>query len=293
MPPLPPLAPPPDGPPARMRVRFWGVRGSIPTPGAGNAGVGGNTACVSVALPDGTTCVFDLGTGARALGAHLLEAGAPGEAPAPLDLHVFLSHFHWDHIQGMPFFAPLYGAGHRVTFYASEQEGGVSDLLEAQMQAPFFPVGFDMLAADRAYVALHQHEAVEVGALRVLPFAVHHTQHVLGFRLEAHGASFVYCTDYEHGQAEHDAVLREAIRGVDLFVCDAQYTPEEYATRKGWGHSTWVDATRLAAEAGVGTLALFHHDPAHDDAFMADLLGAARAAFPGTVLAREGLVLDL
>lgn len=285
--------PPQDGLPDRMRIRFWGVRGSIPTPGEANAGIGGNTACVGVTLPDGTECILDLGTGARALGAHLIRAHQAEDQKAPLDLHVFLSHFHWDHIQGMPFFAPLYGPGNRITFYASEKEGAVDALLEAQMQAPFFPVSFDMLAAERRYIPLFRGEPVQIGALTVRPFAVHHTQHVFGFRLDAHGASFVYCTDYEHGEAAHDAVLREAIRGVDLFVCDAQYTPEEYATRKGWGHSTWVDATRLAAEAGVGMLALFHHDPAHDDARLLDILSAAQTAFPDTVLAQEGLVLDL
>ncbi len=278
--------------PERMRVRFWGVRGSIPTPSPEVMGVGGNTACVGVTLADGTECVLDLGTGARDLGAHLVGAD-DGVEEGALDLHVFLSHFHWDHIQGLPFFAPLYGAGNRVTFYASEAEGAARQLLQGQMQPPFFPVDFAALPAERRYVPLVSGRIVRVNALTVRPFAVHHTQHVLGFRLDAHGASFVYCTDYEHGDAALDALLLEVAQGVDLFVCDAQYTPDEYATRQGWGHSTWEHAARLAKAAGVKRLALFHHDPAHDDAALAAIAEAARAVFPATILAREGLVLDL
>ncbi|MDX1421148.1 MAG: MBL fold metallo-hydrolase [Rubricoccaceae bacterium] len=286
--PLPsPATPAPDG--YRMRVRFWGVRGSIATPRPETLGVGGNTACVEVRTQGGAPLVLDLGTGARRLGAALVhEAGGTA-----LDLHVLLSHFHWDHIQGFPFFAPLYGASNRITLYASAAEGSPQALLEGQMQAPYFPVDFDALPARPRFVTLTPDEPLDIGGVRVVPFPVRHTQHVLGYRLEAGGASVVYCTDYEHGDAEADALLAERAAGAGLLICDAQYTPEEYAVREGWGHTTWEVAARLAADAGVGRLALFHHDPTHGDAELATILQAAQAIFPDTLLATEQTVVDL
>lgn len=271
-----------------MRVRFWGVRGSIATPLPETLGVGGNTACVEVRTPEGPPLVLDMGTGARALGAALVR-----EAGGVLDLHVLLSHFHWDHIQGFPFFAPLYGAGNGVTVYASAVDGPPHALLVSQMQAPYFPVDFDALPAALRFVTLEAGHTIRIGNVTVRPFPVHHTQHVLGFRLEAAGASVVYCTDYEHGNADADARVEAMAAGADLLICDAQYTPEEYAVREGWGHTTWERAARLAGRAGVGRLALFHHDPTHDDDTLAQILGAARAIFPPTLLATEQTVVDL
>ncbi|NNF56834.1 MAG: MBL fold metallo-hydrolase [Rhodothermaceae bacterium] len=279
----------PEGTPERMRVRFWGVRGSIPTPQAENLGVGGNTACVEVRLPDGSCCAFDAGTGARPFGAYLLHE-ADGAA---LDLHLFLSHFHWDHIQGLPFFAPLYAPTSRLTIYASDHDGPPADLITEQMQEPFFPVAFEELPAETRIEPIHGIDPVRLDAATVHPFPVHHTQFVLGYRLESHNASVVYCTDYEHGDAELDALLVETAAGADLLICDAQYTPEEYATRQGWGHTTWEWAARLAREAEVGHLALFHHDPAHDDEMLAQILEAAQGLFPHTILATEGVAVDL
>lgn len=287
--PAPPPAPVPDAAPYRLRVRFWGVRGSIATPMPETLGVGGNTSCVEVRAAGGPPLVLDLGTGARALGDALVHT-ADGAA---LDVSVLLSHFHWDHIQGFPFFAPLYGPGNRVTLYASAADGRPRDLLEGQMQAPYFPVDFDALPAAVRFVTLMPFEAVEVGGVRVVPFPVHHTQHVFGFRLEAGGASAVYCTDYEHGDPAADALVTEMAAGADLLICDAQYTPEEYATREGWGHTTWEVAARLARRAGVGRLALFHHDPTHADADLDAILDATRTIFPDTLLATEHTEVDL
>jgi phosphoribosyl 1,2-cyclic phosphodiesterase len=268
----------------RLRLRFWGVRGSIPTPQAEFLGVGGNTACVEVRAPGAPAVVLDAGTGARALG-HALAWEA---AEAPLDLHLFLTHFHWDHIQGLPFFAPLYAAGQRVTIYAWEAEGGIRDLLAMQMRAPFFPVPFSDIPAALEFVPLEPGARVDVGAVSVRAFPVRHTQPALGFRLEAHGAAAVFATDHEHGEPAYDDGLRGAAAGADLLICDAQYTPEEYAARQGWGHTTWAEAARFAADAGAARLALFHHDPTHDDATLAQVLADARARFPATLLATEG-----
>ncbi len=268
----------------RMQIRFWGVRGSIPTPAPTHVRTGGNTACVEVRLPDGSACILDMGTGARELGRRLvLESN--GEA---MDLHVFISHFHWDHIQAVPFFAPLYEENCRITFYSSETDGEPLDLLAEQMREPFFPVAFDGLPADTRQVVLHAGIRVEVGNLSITPFPVHHTQFVFGYKVEANGATIVYCTDYEHGNAELDALLTRTAAGADLLICDAQYTPEEYAHCIGWGHTTWEHAANLAATARVKRLALFHHDPAHNDDQLAQILSDAQRIFPHTMLAMEG-----
>lgn len=267
-----------------MQVRFWGVRGAIPTPSITHMRTGGNTACVEVCLNDETTCILDLGTGARDLGMRLVEESR-GE---PLDLHVFLSHFHWDHIQAIPFFAPLFDKGNCVTFYSSNADGEPRKLLMQQMRKPFFPIDFEGLGAETRTVVLEGEKPIRLGKLSVTPFQVHHTQFVFGYKIESNGASVVYCTDYEHGNIRLDALLAEIAAGTDLLICDAQYTPEEYARCIGWGHTTWEHAARLAARTRVKRLALFHHDPTHDDEQLAEILSAARVIFPNTVLATEG-----
>jgi len=283
---LPSPADPPASaaPPARLTARFWGVRGSIPTPQAGYLGVGGNTSCVEVRAPDGTVLVLDAGTGVRALG-YALAAEAAGQ---PMHVHVALSHFHWDHLQGLPFFAPLFAAGHKVSFYAVTDDNRLDRLLQGQMCFPYFPVPFHELEAATNTVSLREGEPFEVGPMTVRPFPVNHPQGAHGFRIECGGATLVYATDYEHGAPAFDAGLREFVRGADVLISDAQYTPDEYALRGGWGHTTWERAAALATEAGVGRLYLFHHDPAHDDAALGRIRAAAREHFPATELACEG-----
>ena len=276
------MVPPPA--PARLTVRFWGVRGSTPTPQAGWLGVGGNTACVEVRAADGTRVVLDMGTGARGLG-YALAAEAAGEPGAT---HVLLSHFHWDHLQGLPFFAPLYIPGQTVRFYAATETDRLGEFLRGQMAFPYFPVPFPDLAAATEAVEIEAGIAFEVGPMTIRPFPVYHPQGAHGFRIEAGGAVVVYATDYEHGSPAHDEGLREVSRGADVLISDAQYTPSEYDLRKGWGHTTWERAADLAAEVGVGRLFLFHHDPAHDDAALDRICEQARERFPATDLAMEG-----
>ena len=218
--------PPQD--PARLTVRFWGVRGSIPTPQPGHLGVGGNTSCVEVRSADGTVLVLDAGTGARPLG-YALAAEAAGE---PMKIHVALSHFHWDHLQGLPFFAPLFAAGHEVTFYAVTDDDRLDRLLQGQMCFPYFPVPFGDLAAATQTVSVREGEPFTVGPMTVRPFPVNHPQGAHGFRIECAGATVVYATDYEHGVPRFDAGLREAARGADLLISDAQYTPDEYTASR-------------------------------------------------------------
>ncbi len=266
-----------------INVRFWGVRGSIPTPTASHLGTGGNTACVEVQHSSGSSCILDMGTGAHELG-HQLVTQSKQE---PLDLHVFLSHFHWDHIQAIPFFAPLFHERNSVTFYGSDLEGAPFDLLNEQMSVPFFPISFNNLAAKTKQIVLKDDEPVQVGKLTVTPFPVHHTQFVFGYKVEAGGNSVIYCTDYEHGIQKYDERLIENASDADLLICDAQYTPEEYSKRIGWGHTTWERAARVAAQANVKQLALFHHDPGHDDIQLGEILNAAQQIFPNTLLATE------
>ncbi len=273
----------------RLTVRFWGVRGSIPTPDPGNLGVGGNTSCVEVVAHDGTRLILDAGTGARALG-FALAAEAAGEAG---EVHVALSHFHWDHLQGLPFFAPLYTPGQTVRFYAATADDRLDALLRGQMVSPYFPVPFVDLAAVTETVRVVDGEPFTVGPMTIRPFPVFHPQGAHGFRIECDGAVVVYATDYEHGSSTHDEGLCEVARDADVLISDAQYTPEEYALRQGWGHTTWQHAADLAADAGVGRLFLFHHDPAHDDAALHRIRELARRRFPDTELATEGLEVQI
>jgi phosphoribosyl 1,2-cyclic phosphodiesterase len=268
----------------RLRLRFWGVRGSIPTPDAGFMGVGGNTACVEVRAPDAPIVALDAGTGARAFGHALAKAAAD----AVLDVHLFLTHYHWDHIQGLPFFAPLYGPRCRVTIYGWEADGGLESLLSGQMRAPYFPVPWSTVPAEVHLKPLRPGKRVDLGALSIEPFELRHTQPTLGFRLTAHGARAVFATDHEHGVERYDDGLREAAAGAGVLVCDAQYTPEEYEARRGWGHTTWREAARFGLDAGAQRVALFHHDPTHDDPALAGVLDAARAVNPRVLLACEG-----
>ena len=281
----------PDRPPAaaRLSVRFWGVRGSIPTPEPGFLGVGGNTSCVEVVAADGTTLVLDAGTGVRALG-YALAARAAGQEG---EVHLALSHFHWDHLQGLPFFAPLYTPGQTVRFYAATDDREMLALLRGQMTHPYFPVPFGDLAAATATHQVRDGEPFTVGPMTVRPFPVYHPQGAHGFRIECDGASVVYATDHEHGSPAHDEGLREVCQGADVLISDAQYTPDEYPLREGWGHTTWKHAADLAAGAGVGRLFLFHHDPSHDDAALERICAQAQGHFAATALATEGLVVTV
>ncbi len=272
-----------------MRVRFWGTRGSIATPGPHTVRFGGNTSCVQVTTDSGSCLILDCGTGVRALGASLMA-----RASQPVTATILLSHTHWDHIQGFPFFAPLFIPGNRVTVCGPEGSGkSLREVLSGQMEFTYFPVEIDQLPAAIAFRELaegvHEFEGV-----RVVAQFLHHPAMTLGYRIEADGATVVYVCDHEpfsetlwHGhptsiQAEsivHEGDRRHArfMAGADLVIHDAQYTPEEYPAKKNWGHSTYEYAVALAAASGVRALALTHHDPTHDDAFVAGIEERARA----------------
>ncbi|MFZ5482500.1 MAG: MBL fold metallo-hydrolase [Myxococcota bacterium] len=253
-----------------MEIKFWGVRGSIAVSGARYARAGGNTSCVEL-VHAGERLVLDGGTGLRALGeTHV----------GPMRAVVLFSHVHWDHIQGVPFFGPAYHPDSELVLVGA----GLREALAAQMRAPTFPVGLDAL---RARIEWRDAAPLQIGPFRATPVALRHPNGVVAWRVEAGGASVVYATDTEHAGVV-DPRLVELARGADLLVHDAQYTPEEYPTRRGWGHSTWLEAAEAAVAAKVGRLALFHHDPARDDDTLAVIEDRARARFGGAFAAREG-----
>ena len=270
-----------------MRLKIWGVRGSIPTPSASHLEHGGNTPCVEVRADDGTLCIFDAGSGLRKAGGALVE-----EFGATLPTcNIFLSHYHWDHIQGIPFFAPMYGQKHRVAFRASGELGKVRGLLWGQMSTPYFPVNLGDLVAQHSFEELGAE--IKIGSVRIHLFALTHPQGSYGYRVEADGKVFVYACDHEHGVKAADMRLRDFAQGADVLICDAQYTPDEYPSRRGWGHGTWLESTAVARDACARQLMLFHHDPDHDDACMDAIEAEASTVFENTVAGREGYTIDL
>ena len=274
-----------------VTVRFWGVRGSVPSPGAQTAGFGGNTSCVEVHC-GGETIILDAGTGLRGLGERLAASGRPVVAS------ILVSHVHWDHIQGFPFFPPLFLPDTELALYGRPDHGSLESALRHQMTAPNFPVQLGAVPAALTYGELDLAQPFEVGAAVVRAARLNHPDGVIAYRIEYDGRAIVFATDTEHYPEEIDRDLVALAEGADLLIYDAQYTPEEYAgviggAREGWGHSTWVEGIRVARAAGVGSLVLFHHDPAHDDAAVSAIERSARTVLPGTVAAREGLEIHL
>lgn len=268
-----------------MKVRFWGVRGSIPTPGAATAEYGGNTSCVEVTSGAGATLVLDAGTGLRVFGLDYLK-----RKNASKTIPLLISHSHWDHIQGFPFFVPVHIPGYTIEIYG---DGEIRKSLAAQMRPPVFPVDFRKLPSNIKYHTVED-SVFKVADFKITPFTLVHPQKVLGFRIEAGGKCIVYATDTEHKFDAREKNIIKAIKGADMLLYDAQYTPEEYdGGRTGWGHSTYLAGIDVAKKANVKTLVLFHHEPTHDDAAVNQILKEARKKFPNTIAAREGLILDV
>lgn len=265
-----------------MLVRFWGTRGSLPTPGPGTVRYGGNTSCIEVRSGQ-SVAIFDCGTGARGLGASL-AAESTG-----LTAHLFLSHVHWDHIQGFPFFLPVFLPTADLEVYgAPGMEVGLEESLSGQMQYTYFPVRLDDLSSHMSFYEVGE-DSFRAGEFDVATQYLNHTCPAVGYRLMVGGASVAYLSDHEpfwpHDTAgrpedllHHPANRRHArfAEGADLLIHDAQYLSEEYPARRGWGHSTIDYAVDVAISAGVRRLALFHHDPMRDDAAMDRLLARAR-----------------
>lgn len=272
------------------RLRFWGVRGSVPTPLAANLGYGGNTSCVSVSLGPDDHIILDCGTGIRDFGESLVARGAR----VPGRYRVFFSHYHLDHVQGLPFFLPLYDPLSAITFHGFESGGRtVEQVLKTLIAPPYFPVPLAEVPAKVDYVTLDEAPRT-YGDLRVESLPLNHPNGSFSYRLVRGDRRIVYATDHEHGDEETDTALTRFAQGADFLIYDATYVPSEYEMlRRGWGHSTWYEGVRVARAAGAKTLVLFHHHPDHTDEQLEAVLRVAREELASVEIAREGMELPL
>jgi len=273
-----------------MLIKFWGVRGSTPTPQTENMRYGGNTSCVEVRL-DGRIYVFDCGTGFRVLGHHLQQEFGD----QPFAAHVFVSHFHWDHIQGMPFFRPFYdNPNAHFCLHSSSRTRSLKQVMAEQMASPYFPVDLDRMTARRDFYDIENGRLHMGDGIQIKTEYLNHPQGCLGFRLETREGVLVYATDNEPGDSDFDKTVRKLAEGADILIYDAQYLPEEYAARRrGWGHSHWREAVNVVMESGAKELILYHHDPDHTDAIVDKVVQDARNYYPKVRAAAEGMEIRL
>ncbi|MFQ5432968.1 MAG: MBL fold metallo-hydrolase [Nitrospinota bacterium] len=291
-----------------MKLRFWGVRGSIPTPGPNTQHYGGNTSCLQFSDDGEPMVILDAGTGIRGLGMDLLK-----RFPNNKEIHLFFSHTHWDHIQGLPFFAPLYVPGYKIKIYGPvHYEKSLEEILERQMEYTYFPVRVAELAAELTYRELKEEE-FNVGGYKVKSKYLNHPVLCLGYRFEKNGKVLVYCTDHEpyynfledeETEDEMNVIVQEQnnrlvefVRGADLLVLDTQYTKEEYPSHIGWGHSSTNHSIDIAIRGGVKRYALFHHDPDRTDERQTEIVEDLQKNVNGPMKeifsAREGLEIDI
>lgn len=272
-------------------VRFWGVRGSLPTPGPETLKYGGNTSCVEIRAKD-KIFIVDMGSGARLMGKELAQE-------APLDVNILISHYHWDHICGIPFCGILYDPRNTVNIYGEgRRKKGLKAILGGQMKYPYFPVGLDVFQADIKYHTIDDRTTIDYGDVTVKTAPLNHPQSSLAYRVSYKGKSVVYCSDNEH-QDEMPDQMADLIRGCDLLIYDAAYTDDEYTGRTGsgskigWGHSTWDEAIRTAKHLEVDQLYIFHHDPMHNDKEIDRLVKECREEYDKIEASQEGKLVKL
>jgi phosphoribosyl 1,2-cyclic phosphodiesterase len=256
-----------------MEIKFWGTRGSIPAPGAQTLEFGGNTTCVEVVLANGQRVVIDGGTGLRLLGQHLMEGHVP------CHVHLLLTHGHWDHLLGIPFFEPIYHESTKVIVDGWPPAfQGMTRVFDSHMGDGFFPVAFDHLKATIDYLNTVANGTLDLDGVLIDSIRLNHPQGGLAFRFREGKHTMVFITDNELGAARGKRFPEfvEFVRGCDLLIHDAQYVPEEISERRGWGHSTYEEVMTLAKEAGVHNLLLTHHDPSRSDGEVEKIVALSR-----------------
>ncbi len=274
-----------------MRIRFWGVRGTIPTPGPETIKYGGNTSCVEITTADKQLIIIDAGSGIRHLGKELLK-----NSPGRIMGSILISHTHWDHIQGFPFFAPIFGRNNRFVVVGKKRVGKqLQETMAGQFIEPYLPFSYNSLPADLIVKEVKDGETLIIGDdTRVVVADLNHPGGCLGFRIESNGVVFVYCSDVSHYDDHFDQNLLQLAQGADLLVHDAHFgSLEERKRFSEYGHSSWIEATQAAIEARVGCLALFHYSPDLSDTELDEILLKAREVFPRTILSREGMEISL
>ncbi|MBD2726854.1 MBL fold metallo-hydrolase [Nostoc sp. FACHB-892] len=275
----------------QFSVQFWGVRGSIPSPGPHTVRYGGNTPCISMQAGD-KRLIFDAGTGLHVLGQSLLRQ-------MPLEAHIFFTHSHWDHMQGFPFFTPGFVKGNDFHIYGAIAPDGstIEQRLNDQMLHPNFPVPLQIMQANLSFYDIRPGQPIQIDDVSVETAPLNHPGEAIGYRVSWRGGAAAYITDTEHFPDRLDDNVLWLARNADILIYDSTYTDEEYHSPKspkiGWGHSTWQEAVKVAQAANVKTLVIYHHDPAHNDDFLDNVGKQVAAQFPGAIMAREGMELQI
>ncbi|TVQ51169.1 MAG: MBL fold metallo-hydrolase [Spirulina sp. DLM2.Bin59] len=280
-------------PATEFLVQFWGVRGSIPSPGPETVGYGGNTSCVDMRI-GGKHLIFDGGTGLRVLGKALIKQ-------SPIEAYVFFTHYHWDHIQGIPFFFPTFSPQDIFHIHGQVPPEGEVMTMEKHFKERVLhinsPVPVAEIAANLQFHDIVCGEAFQLDDITIETAPLNHPNGAMGYRISWQGYTAVYCTDTEHFPDRLDDNVLHLARDADIFIYDAMYTDVEYHNPKspkvGWGHSTWEEGVRVAEAAGVKQLVIFHHEPNHSDAFLDQVEKDVLAVSPTAVMAKEGLILDV
>ena len=269
-----------------LRVKFWGCRGSIACPSPDHLKYGGNTTCLEVDA-GGHLFILDAGTGIRNLGEDVQRSDQD-------HVHILLTHTHWDHINGFPFFAPAFNPKKSFEIMAGHlhDKSGVQHVFESQMENPVFPVPLEAMLAELYFVDFKAGDDINIAPnVKVRTALLNHPNDATGYRIEYGGKSICLITDTEHIPGQPDQNIMGLIEGADLVIYDSTYTEEEFPDKIGWGHSTWEEGVRLCRAANVKQLGIFHHDPTHEDAFMDRLAEDAKKVWSGAFVVRENMAL--
>ena len=271
-----------------FKVKFWGVRGSIACPSPKHVAFGGNTSCVEVTA-GGQRMIFDAGTGIRNVGHWFMRKNVSRA-------HLLQSHTHWDHINGFPFFGPAFSEEFEFTIMAghAQEVGGIKKIMAGQMAQPVFPVPLEELRSKLIFEDFTAGDTFKIGpSVNVRTAPLNHPGRATAYRIEYKGKAVCYVTDTEHVPGKPDQNILGLIEGADLVIYDCTYTDDEFEAKVGWGHSTWQEDVRLCQAANVRNLAIYHHDPDHEDLFMERLEADARLMWPGAIVARENMRINL